>query len=146
MWKWKAGSRRARARWLGSGCCSRLRASGRTCDAQAVSRGPGVWLRDDARVDEMGEHREEGIPQDPGGYVAPAADGNHEGRPEVIEDLVGALLAELVHLVVRHVQLLHHLEEGSLPRKGDLRWKLGRCSTVNVKCRRARVHERDGQA
>lgn len=40
---------------------------------------------------------EEG-PQDAGGHVAPAADGDHEVGLEVVEDVGGGLLAELVDL------------------------------------------------
>ena len=46
---------------------------------------------------------EEGA-QDAGGHVAPAADGDHEVGLEVVEDVGGGLLAELVDLEVQEGQ------------------------------------------
>lgn len=45
------------------------------------------------------------VPQDARGDVATAADGDHEVGFEVIEDLVGGSLAQLVHLSITSVSL-----------------------------------------
>lgn len=48
------------------------------------------------------------IPENAGRNVTATTDSDHEVRVELLEDGVGRLLAQLVHLVVGDIELLDH--------------------------------------
>jgi hypothetical protein len=55
------------------------------------------------------------IPENAGRDITTTTDGDHQVGVEFLEDSIGRLLAQLVHLVVGDVELLDHF--------GGLEWK-----------------------
>lgn len=51
----------------------------------------------------------ENIPENAGRNITTTTDGNHQVGVEFLEDGIGGLLAQLVHLVVGDIELLDHV-------------------------------------